>query len=111
MQFCIFYLILLCLYFIELAKAHKDDGNEQFKYKRYKLAVTAYSEGLKMKCEDNELNKVLYTNRAAAYYHMGMFNIGFHLKNKLDSYVVTLTTILLIEIGYLIQKYFIGKCL
>ncbi|XP_038048483.1 tetratricopeptide repeat protein 4-like [Patiria miniata] len=55
----------------ELAKTHKDDGNAWFKKKKYKMAITAYDEGLKQKFEDGELRAVLYTNRAAANYHLG----------------------------------------
>ena len=51
--------------------AHKDDGNEQFKKKRYKAAITAYTAGLKEKAEDSELTAILFCNRAAANYHLG----------------------------------------
>lgn len=57
----------------ELAKAHKVDGNEQFKLKKYRYAVTAYSEGIRMRSDDTELNVILFTNRAAAFYHLGNY--------------------------------------
>ncbi|KFV68646.1 Tetratricopeptide repeat protein 4, partial [Dryobates pubescens] len=57
----------------ELAKMYKNEGNEYFKEKDYKRAVVAYSEGLKKKCEDPELNAVLYTNRGAAQFHLGNY--------------------------------------
>nr|XP_054764245.1 tetratricopeptide repeat protein 4-like [Lytechinus pictus] len=53
------------------ALTHKNDGNQWFKKKMYKPAVTAYTEGLDQKCADKEINAVLYTNRAAAHYHLG----------------------------------------
>ncbi|XP_036034865.1 tetratricopeptide repeat protein 4 isoform X2 [Onychomys torridus] len=57
----------------EQAKAYKDEGNDYFKEKDYKKAVVSYSEGLKKKCVDPDLNAVLYTNRAAAQYYLGNF--------------------------------------
>ncbi|KAK2501286.1 hypothetical protein MC885_014471 [Smutsia gigantea] len=57
----------------EQAKTYKDEGNDYFKEKDYKKAVISYTEGLKKKCADPGLNAVLYTNRAAAQYHLGNF--------------------------------------
>ncbi|XP_054429611.1 tetratricopeptide repeat protein 4 [Pteronotus mesoamericanus] len=57
----------------EQAKTYKDEGNDYFKEKEYKKAVTSYTEGLKKKCTDSDLNAVLYTNRAAAQYYLGNF--------------------------------------
>ncbi|XP_023558463.1 tetratricopeptide repeat protein 4 isoform X2 [Octodon degus] len=55
----------------EQAKTYKDEGNDYFKEKDYKKAVISYTEGLKKKCVDPDLNAVLYTNRAAAQYYLG----------------------------------------
>ncbi|XP_019481522.1 PREDICTED: tetratricopeptide repeat protein 4 [Hipposideros armiger] len=55
----------------EQAKTYKDEGNDYFKEKNYKKAVISYTEGLKKKCADSDLNVVLYTNRAAAQYYLG----------------------------------------
>ncbi|XP_072023818.1 tetratricopeptide repeat protein 4-like [Amphiura filiformis] len=55
----------------ELASSHKDDGNAHFKRKLYKRAIMAYTEGLQQKCDNVDLNTVLYTNRAAANFHLG----------------------------------------
>ncbi|XP_059545427.1 tetratricopeptide repeat protein 4 isoform X1 [Myotis daubentonii] len=57
----------------EQAKTYKDEGNEYFKEKDYEKAVISYTEGLKKKCADPDLNAVLYTNRAAAQYYLGNF--------------------------------------
>lgn len=54
----------------EQASGLKDEGNEYFKEKNYKKAITSYTEGLK-KCGDQEINTVLLTNRAAAHFHLG----------------------------------------
>lgn len=55
------------------ARTYKDEGNDYFKEKDYKKAVISYTEGLKKKCADPDLNAVLYTNRAAAQYYLGNF--------------------------------------
>ncbi|XP_012289058.1 tetratricopeptide repeat protein 4 [Orussus abietinus] len=52
----------------ELANNYKDDGNFNFKHKKYRLAILAYTEGLKTKSKDNELMAQLYNNRAAAHF-------------------------------------------
>jgi tetratricopeptide (TPR) repeat protein len=59
------------LFLSEQAKTYKDEGNDYFKEKDYKKAVVSYTEGLKKKCADPDLNAVLYTNRAAAQYYLG----------------------------------------
>ncbi|XP_043860196.1 tetratricopeptide repeat protein 4 [Dromiciops gliroides] len=55
----------------EQAKTYKDEGNDYFKDKDYQRAVASYTEGLKKKCSDPNLNVVLLTNRAAAQFHLG----------------------------------------
>uniref|UniRef100_F7D8P9 Tetratricopeptide repeat domain 4 n=1 Tax=Monodelphis domestica TaxID=13616 RepID=F7D8P9_MONDO len=55
----------------EQAKTYKDEGNDYFKDKDYKKAVLSYTEGLRKKCSDPDLNAVLLTNRAAAQFHLG----------------------------------------
>ncbi|KAG8536688.1 hypothetical protein GDO81_025845, partial [Engystomops pustulosus] len=57
----------------EQAKSYKEEGNDYFKEKNYKKAVTAYTEGLRRKGQDAELNAVLYTNRAAAHFYLGNY--------------------------------------
>eukprot|EP00079_Xenopus_tropicalis_P008405 XP_002931478.2 PREDICTED: tetratricopeptide repeat protein 4 isoform X1 [Xenopus tropicalis] len=57
----------------EQAKSYKDEGNEYFKEKAYKQAITSYTEGIKKNCNDQELNAILYTNRAAAQFYLGNY--------------------------------------
>ncbi|XP_045608799.1 tetratricopeptide repeat protein 4 [Procambarus clarkii] len=57
----------------EVAQNYKEEGNLQFKYKKYRLAVANFSEGLKQKCPDNETNAQLHNNRAAAHWHLGNY--------------------------------------
>ena len=53
------------------AEAYKEDGNNEFKKKQYRIAVDNYTVGIKSLCSDKELNATLYSNRAAAHYHLG----------------------------------------
>jgi tetratricopeptide (TPR) repeat protein len=62
----------------DLAKNYKDDGNFQFKVKKYRLAVAAYTEGLRCKCEDTLVNVQLLSNRAAAQFHLGNYRSSFN---------------------------------
>uniref|UniRef100_A0A8C0UGM2 Tetratricopeptide repeat domain 4 n=1 Tax=Cyanistes caeruleus TaxID=156563 RepID=A0A8C0UGM2_CYACU len=56
-----------------LALMYKNEGNEYFKEKDYGRAVAAYSEGLRRRCGDAELDAVLLTNRGAAHFHLGNY--------------------------------------
>ncbi|XP_030906621.2 tetratricopeptide repeat protein 4 [Melopsittacus undulatus] len=57
----------------ELARMYRNEGNEYFREKEYQKAVVAYTEGLKKKCEDPEMNAVLHTNRGAAQFYLGNY--------------------------------------
>ncbi|XP_068238262.1 tetratricopeptide repeat protein 4-like [Palaemon carinicauda] len=57
----------------KVAQNYKEEGIVQFKYKKYRLAVANFSEGLKQKCPDSELNAQLHNNRAAAHCHLGNY--------------------------------------
>ncbi|RUS81357.1 hypothetical protein EGW08_010889 [Elysia chlorotica] len=59
------------------ADSYRDDGNDQFKKKKYAIAIDNYTEGIKSKSPDLELNAVLYTNRAAAQYHRKNYRSSF----------------------------------
>jgi len=57
----------------ELAANYKEDGNFNFKCKKYRFAVASYTEGLKAKGSNRLVNTQLYTNRAASQYHIGNY--------------------------------------
>ncbi|XP_062602009.1 tetratricopeptide repeat protein 4-like, partial [Saccostrea cucullata] len=65
-------------YTIGNAEAFKEDGNVEFKKKRYDIAVENYTEGIKIKCPDKTLNAVLYTNRAAAQFYKKNYRSALH---------------------------------
>ena len=57
------------------AEAYKEDGNYEYKRKNFKEAIVAYTEGIKIKCDDAGLNAILYTNRATAQFCLGISQI------------------------------------
>ncbi|XP_015786325.1 tetratricopeptide repeat protein 4 [Tetranychus urticae] len=57
----------------ELAQNYKDDGNENFRFKKYRWAIDCYTKALDCKIDDSEFNSVLCNNRASAHYHLGNF--------------------------------------
>lgn len=57
----------------DLALAYKDDGNFNFKHKKYRMAIISYTEGLKAKCGNSEIEASLYNNRSAAHFFLGNY--------------------------------------
>lgn len=53
------------------AEAYKEDGNYEYNRKKFKEAIAAYTEAIKVKCDDAHLNAILYTNRATAQICLG----------------------------------------
>lgn len=62
----------------ELARNYKEDGNFQFKLKKYRLAVAAYTEGIRCKSKEELITVQLITNRAAAQFHLGNYRSSFN---------------------------------
>ncbi|XP_025194920.1 tetratricopeptide repeat protein 4 isoform X1 [Melanaphis sacchari] len=57
----------------ELAVKHKDDGNFNFKCRKYKLAILSYQEGLKLDFQNNELRAQMFNNMSASHYFLKNF--------------------------------------
>ena len=68
----------LLLFSSARAEAYKEDGNYEYKRKNFKEAIAAYTEGIKIKCDDAGLNAILYTNRATAQFCLGISQIIIH---------------------------------
>lgn len=54
----------------ELAQSYKEDGNFNYKHKKYRLAVLSYSKGISSKCQDLDLMAQLYNNRSLAQFKL-----------------------------------------
>ncbi|CAD6238708.1 GSCOCG00008529001-RA-CDS [Cotesia congregata] len=60
----------------ELAINYKEDGNFNFKYKKYRLAILSYTEGIKTQCKDDNIRAQLYNNRAAAHFMLKNYRLN-----------------------------------
>ena len=58
-------------FIVAIAEVYKNDGNEEYKKKDFSNAIYFYTEGIKVKCKDEELNGKLYSNRATAHFYCG----------------------------------------
>lgn len=57
--------------FSDIAKVYLEEGNIEYKKGQTNDAITSYTEGLQVNCKDMRLNAKLYSNRAAANFHLG----------------------------------------
>lgn len=57
----------------ELANKHKEDGNFNFKCRKYKLAIMCYQEGIKLNFENNNLRAQMFNNMSASHYFLKNF--------------------------------------
>ncbi|KAL9981291.1 hypothetical protein ACROYT_G009975 [Oculina patagonica] len=57
----------------EKAEIFKYKGNHECSKKNLNNAIHFYTEGIKVNCEDDELNAKLYSNRATAHLHSGNY--------------------------------------
>ena len=61
----------VCIFISAIAETHKNAGNDAFLKGDLVKAINSYTEGIEVKCKDEDLNAKLYNNRASAYYHLG----------------------------------------
>ena len=54
-----------------------DEGNKELEKGEFYNAVYFYTEGIKVKCKDDELNAKLYRKRASAYKQLGKICVRF----------------------------------
>ena len=62
-----------------IAETHKNAGNDAFLKSDFIKAINLYTEGIEVKCKDEDLNAKLYNNRASAHYHLGKVSFSLHL--------------------------------
>lgn len=65
----------------ELAIKHKEDGNFNFKCRKYKLAIMSYQEGLKLDFKNDELRAQMFNNMSASHYFLKNFRYVIQLRN------------------------------
>uniref|UniRef100_A0A1A9ZPI1 Cns1/TTC4 wheel domain-containing protein n=1 Tax=Glossina pallidipes TaxID=7398 RepID=A0A1A9ZPI1_GLOPL len=54
----------------ELALNYKEDGNFYMKHKKFRMAVYSFTEGLKVNCDNDDVQATLYNNRSAAQFFL-----------------------------------------
>jgi len=64
---------------------HKDEGNDLFKKKKYREAISEYTQGIKQNSSDVTMNAVLFCNRATAHFYIGMYIDNEYYENVLIS--------------------------
>ena len=57
--------------FSDKAKVCLEVGNLEYRKGQTNEAINTYTEGLQVNCKDVRLNAKLYSNRAAAHFHLG----------------------------------------
>ena len=60
-----------CIFISVTAETHKTAGNNAFLKDDFVTAINLYTEGIEVKCKDEDLKAKLYNNRASAHYHLG----------------------------------------
>ena len=65
----------VCIFISAIAETHKNAGNDAFSKHDFVKAINLYTEGIEVKCKDEDLNAKLYNNRASAHYHLGKYHI------------------------------------
>lgn len=57
--------------FSDIAKVCLEEGNIEYRKGQTNDAINSYTEGLQVNCKDTRLIAKLYSNRAAAHFHLG----------------------------------------
>ena len=73
----------VCIFISAIAETRKNAGNDAFSKHDFVKAINLYTEGIEVKCKDEDLNAKLYNNRASAHYHLGKvsFILTQHIAN------------------------------
>lgn len=66
----------------DLALKYKEDGNYYLKYKKYRMAILSYTEGINKKHDNQELVAILYNNRSAANFFIQNYRSSLNDANK-----------------------------
>ena len=64
-------ILILIVIIVAIAEAFKNEGNNEYNQNNLNNAIDLYTKGIKVTCKDEELNAILYSNRAAARFNLG----------------------------------------
>ena len=60
-----------CDFLLAIAEVYKNEGNDEYRKKNFIYAIYLYTEGINVKCKDEELNAKLYNNRVTVHFYLG----------------------------------------
>ena len=63
--------IILIFFVAATADVYRNEGNEAFKKGDFINAIHFYTRGIKVNCNEKELEAKLYNNRAVAHFKLG----------------------------------------
>ena len=69
----------VCIFISAMAETHKNAGNDAFLKGDFVKAINLYTEGIEVKCKDEDLNAKLYNNRASAHFHLGKVSFIYYI--------------------------------
>ena len=64
-------ILIIIVIIVAIAEAYKNEGNNEYNQNNFNNAIDFYTKGIKVTCKDEELNAILYSNRAAARFNLG----------------------------------------
>ena len=64
-------ILIIIIIIVAIAEAYKNEGNNEYNQNNFNNAIDFYTKGIKVTCKDEELNAILYSNRAAARFNLG----------------------------------------
>ena len=64
-------ILIIIVIIVAIAEAYKNEGNNEYNQNNFNNAIDFYTKGIKATCKDEELNAILYSNRAAARFNLG----------------------------------------
>ena len=59
---------------------YNNEGNDEFRKKKFTNAIHFYTEGIRVNCKSKELIAKLHSNRATAHFYLGellFFSVDF----------------------------------
>ena len=64
-------ILIIIIIIVAITEAYKNEGNNEYNQNNFNNAIDFYTKGIKVTCKDEELNAILYSNRAAARFNLG----------------------------------------
>ena len=61
------------MFFTAIAQVYMQEGDAEYNKNEFRNATGFYTEGINVNCKDEQLNAILYTNRAISNFCLGKF--------------------------------------